>query len=185
MNRFMVRFLYLVLIMLPVGNHAVAADDDLLELEDEIMVEEGAMVEEGSMAEEDVMADEELVAAVDDDLLEGEDDLLGGEDDLLGDDSASAESDEISLGFGGNKKNDGEEVFPVAYEHIDDMKIYDPARYKERRGEFGYYKTGAPVSNSFRVNENNEESTDETIGILFFIVALPAQLYVNFYGWWQ
>ena len=181
MSRFLILFLYLVLVMLPLGNPVSAEEDDLLGLEDEIMTDESVMVDEN------VMGDYELVAAAHDDLLGGEDDLLGGDDDLLGDDSASAEpaEEEISLGFGGSKKSSGDEVFPVAYEHIDDMKVYDPERYKERRGEFGYYKTGASVSNSFRVNQNNEESTDETIGILFFIVALPAQLYVNFYGWWQ
>lgn len=150
MNKVLVHLLYLMLVMLPLGNHAFAMDDDdLMSLED------------------DLMAD---------------DDLLGSDDDLLGSNKES-EDFEITLGFGGSKSSD--EVFPVAYEHIDDMKVYDPSQYRARRGDFGYYTSGVSKKDNFRVNQNNEESTDETIGILFFIVALPAQLYVNFYGWWQ
>jgi hypothetical protein len=65
------------------------------------------------------------------------------------------------------------------------MEIYDPAQYREQRGEYGYYTSGTRLTNYFRVNENNEESTDETIGILFFAVALPGIVYNNLFGWWH
>lgn len=183
MSRFLIRFLYLVLVMLPLALPVSAADeDDLMGLDEEVA--EVDLLSDDTGGSDDLMADEELMSdedAASDDLMSDHELLASAEDDLLGDDDASDE--DIGLGLGGS--GSGDEVFPVAYEHIDDMKVFDPAKYRERRGEFGYYKTGSPIKNSFRVNENNEESTDETIGILFFIVALPAQLYMNFYGWWQ
>lgn len=190
MSRFLIRFLYLVLVMLPLALPVSAADeDDLMGLDEEVAEVDLLSEEDDGSAElvsdEDLMADEELMSEGDaesDDLMAEEELLASAEDDLLGDDTGSDE--DIGLGLGSDSGS-GDEIFPAAYEHIDDMKVFDPARYRERRGDFGYYKTGSPVKNSFRVNENNEESTDETIGILFFIVALPAQLYMNFYGWWQ
>ncbi len=119
-----------------------------------------------------------VAQAFEDDLLSDEDMAAMEDDDLFGDDGA----DDIS--FGGSSSDD-ESAFPVAYANIDDMDVYDPYEFRERRGEYGYYISGAKTTNYFRVNENNEESTDETIGIIFFIVAVPAIIYNNVFGFWH
>ena len=46
-----------------------------------------------------------------------------------------------------------------------------------------YYTSGK--KNGFRVNENNEESTDETVGILTFVLAPATLVYMNVIGWWD
>ena len=56
-------------------------------------------------------------------------------------------------------------------------------KYVTRNGGRTYYTSGK--KNGFRVNENNEESTDETIGILTFVLAPAAIIYMNIIGWWE
>ena len=46
-----------------------------------------------------------------------------------------------------------------------------------------YYTSGK--ENGFRVNENNEESTDETIGIMTLLIAPATLIYMNLVGWWE
>lgn len=56
-------------------------------------------------------------------------------------------------------------------------------KYVTRDSGRNYYTSGK--DNGFRVNENNEESTDETIGILTFVLAPAAIIYMNVIGWWE
>ena len=56
-------------------------------------------------------------------------------------------------------------------------------KYLTRDGGRTYYTSGK--KNGFRVNENNEESTDETIGIMTFILAPFTLVYMNVIGWWE
>ena len=56
-------------------------------------------------------------------------------------------------------------------------------KYLTRNSGRTYYTSGK--KNGFRVNENNEESTDETIGIMTFVLAPAAIIYMNVIGWWE
>lgn len=56
-------------------------------------------------------------------------------------------------------------------------------KYLARDSGRTYYTSGK--ENGFRVNENNEESTDETIGIMTFVLAPAAIIYMNIIGWWE
>ena len=56
-------------------------------------------------------------------------------------------------------------------------------KYVTRKSGRNYYTSGK--ENGFRVNENDEESTDETIGILTFVLAPAAIVYMNIIGWWE
>jgi len=59
----------------------------------------------------------------------------------------------------------------------------ETGKYLTRDSGRNYYTSGK--KNGFRVNENNEESTDETIGILTFVLAPAAIVYMNVIGWWE
>jgi len=59
----------------------------------------------------------------------------------------------------------------------------ETGKYLTRNGGRTYYTSGK--KNGFRVNENNEESTDETIGIMTFVLAPAAIIYMNVIGWWE
>jgi hypothetical protein len=65
------------------------------------------------------------------------------------------------------------------YNSIED----ETGKYITRDGGRNYYTSGK--KNGFRVNENDEESTDETIGILTFVLAPAAIIYMNVIGWWE
>jgi hypothetical protein len=56
-------------------------------------------------------------------------------------------------------------------------------KYTTRDSGRLYYTSGK--KNGFRVNENDEESTDETIGIMTFVLAPAAIVYMNIIGWWE
>lgn len=56
-------------------------------------------------------------------------------------------------------------------------------KYFIRHEGRNYYTSGK--KNGFRVNENNEESTDETIGILTFLLAPATIVYMNVEGFWN
>lgn len=59
----------------------------------------------------------------------------------------------------------------------------ETGKYLTRDSGRNYYTSGK--KNGFRVNENDEESTDETIGILTFVLAPAAIIYMNVVGWWE
>jgi len=65
------------------------------------------------------------------------------------------------------------------YHSIED----ETGKYLTRDSGRNYYTSGK--KNGFRVNENNEESTDETIGIMTFVLAPAAIVYMNIIGWWE
>lgn len=65
------------------------------------------------------------------------------------------------------------------YHSVDD----DAEKYTTRNGGRTYYTSGK--KNGFRVNENDEESTDETIGIMTFVLAPATLVYMNVIGWWD
>lgn len=77
-----------------------------------------------------------------------------------------------------------DEAFVPAYESVDpNFQPYDQRKFTTYHQGRKYYTSGK--KNGFRVNENNEESTDETIGIVFFIMAPAALIYMNLVGWWE
>jgi len=59
----------------------------------------------------------------------------------------------------------------------------ETGKYLTRDSGRNYYTSGK--KNGFRVNENDEESTDETIGIMTFVLAPAAIVYMNIIGWWD
>jgi len=61
--------------------------------------------------------------------------------------------------------------------------VDETEKYVTRDGGRLYYTSGK--KNGFRINENNEESTDETVGILTFILAPATIIYMNIIGWWD
>jgi hypothetical protein len=76
-----------------------------------------------------------------------------------------------------------EEEFVPAYQHEGDYKLEDPNKYFAYQDGRTYYTSGK--ENGFRVNENDEESTDETIGILTLLIAPATIIYMNLVGWWE
>ena len=76
-----------------------------------------------------------------------------------------------------------EEEFVPAYQNVENIEVPDPNKYVVKEGGRVYYTSGK--KNGFRVNENNEESTDLTIGILSFPLAPVALAYMNFMDWWE
>ena len=78
---------------------------------------------------------------------------------------------------------ENKENFVPAYQNADSYQLEDISKYKVRDGERVYYTSGK--KNGFRVNENNEESTDLTIGILTFPLAPAAIVYMNVMNWWD
>ncbi len=76
-----------------------------------------------------------------------------------------------------------EESFVPAYQNEGNYQLEDPNKYFAYHGDRVYYTTGK--KNGFRVNENNEESTDETIGIMTLLLAPATLIYMNLVGWWE
>jgi uncharacterized protein YneR len=77
-----------------------------------------------------------------------------------------------------------DEEFQPAYQTeftMEDEESTD--KYFVRHRGRNYYTSGK--ENGFRVNENNEESTDETVGITTFLIAPATILYMNLVGWWE
>lgn len=73
--------------------------------------------------------------------------------------------------------------FVPAYQNEGNYKIEDTKKYFAYEEGRTYYTSGK--ENGFRVNENNEESTDETIGILTLLIAPATIIYMNLVGWWE
>lgn len=76
-----------------------------------------------------------------------------------------------------------EDEFKPAYQNIDSYDIDDSNKFFVRHKGRNYYTSGR--ENGIRVNENNEESTDETVGILTFLIAPFSIVYMNLIGWWE
>jgi hypothetical protein len=76
-----------------------------------------------------------------------------------------------------------EEAFVPAYQNEGKYTLEDPNKYFAYEADRTYYTSGKP--NGFRVNENNEESTDETIGIMTLLIAPATLIYMNLVGWWE
>lgn len=76
-----------------------------------------------------------------------------------------------------------DDEFVPAYQNEGDYKLDDPNKYFAYQDGRVYYTSGKP--NGFRVNENDEESTDETIGILTLLIAPATIIYMNLVGWWE
>ncbi len=73
--------------------------------------------------------------------------------------------------------------FVPAYQNEGNFEFEDYNKYIAYKDGRKYYTSGKP--NGIRVNENNEESTDETIGILTFVIVPATLIYMNFVGWWE
>lgn len=76
-----------------------------------------------------------------------------------------------------------DDEFVPAYQNAGSYKLEDPNKYFAYEDGRTYYTSGK--ENGFRVNENNEESTDETIGILTLLIAPATIIYMNLIGWWE
>lgn len=81
-----------------------------------------------------------------------------------------------------NVSADDDEFVP-AYQNEGSYKLDDPNKYFAYEEGRTYYTSGK--ENGFRVNENNEESTDETIGIMTLLIAPATLIYMNLVGWWE
>lgn len=77
---------------------------------------------------------------------------------------------------------DADEFVP-AYQNEGRYKLEDPNKFLAQQDGRTYYTSGK--ANGFRVNENNVESTDETIGILTLVLAPATIIYMNLIGWWE
>ena len=73
-----------------------------------------------------------------------------------------------SLLFGAQAVYADDEFVP-AYQNEGQYELEDPDKYFTVKNGRRYYTSGK--EDGFRVNENNEESTDETVGILTFLIA--------------
>ena len=76
-----------------------------------------------------------------------------------------------------------DDEFVPAYQNEGNYQMDDPDKYFAYRGGRTYYTSGK--EDGFRVNENNEESTDETVGILTLLIAPASIIYMNLIGWWE
>lgn len=76
-----------------------------------------------------------------------------------------------------------DDEFVPAYQNEGAYKLEDPNKYFAYEEGRTYYTSGK--ENGFRVNENDEESTDETIGILTFVIVPATLIYMNLIGWWE
>jgi hypothetical protein len=76
-----------------------------------------------------------------------------------------------------------DEEFVPAYQNEGSYDVETADKYFVRHEGRNYYTSGK--KNGFRVNENNEESTDETIGILTFLLAPATIVYMNVEGFWN
>lgn len=88
----------------------------------------------------------------------------------------------LMSGFTVSAFADDEEFVP-AYQNEDSYDIESADKYFVRHQGRNYYTSGK--KNGFRVFENNEESTDETIGIMTFLIAPATIVYMNLEGWWN
>jgi hypothetical protein len=73
--------------------------------------------------------------------------------------------------------------FRPAYQNMEAYEAEDSNKFFVRHQGRNYYTSGR--EDGFRVNENNEESTDETVGIITFLLAPISIIYMNFIGWWE
>ena len=87
----------------------------------------------------------------------------------------------LSFSIGSAWADDDE--FVPAYQNMDSYDLESADKYFVRYQGRNYYTSGK--KNGFRVQENNEESTDETIGILTFLIAPATIVYMNLEGWWD
>ena len=79
-----------------------------------------------------------------------------------------------------------DDEFKPAYQNIDSYDLDESDKLFVRHKGRNYYTSGKDAGdNTIRVNENNEESTDETVGILTFLIAPAAIVYMNLTGWWE
>lgn len=76
-----------------------------------------------------------------------------------------------------------DDEFVPAYQNEGTYELPDSGKYFAYNQGRKYYTSGK--KDGFRVNENNEESTEETIGILTFPLAVATLVYMNFVGWWE
>ena len=76
-----------------------------------------------------------------------------------------------------------EDEFVPAYQNEGNYELPDSDKYFAYQQGRKYYTSGK--ENGFRVNENNEESTDETVGIVTFLLAPATLVYMNLVGWWD
>ena len=79
-----------------------------------------------------------------------------------------------------------DDEFKEAYANVDSYDLDDADKLFVRHRGRNYYTSGNDAGkNTIRVNENNEESTDETIGILTFLLAPTSILFMNLTTWWE
>jgi len=76
-----------------------------------------------------------------------------------------------------------EDEFVPAYQNEGSYEQDDPDKYFAYKQGRKYYTSGK--KGGFRINENNEESTDETVGILTLVLAPATLIYMNLVGWWE
>lgn len=76
-----------------------------------------------------------------------------------------------------------EDEFVPAYQNMDTYEVESADKYFVRHQGRNYYTSGK--KDGFRIQENNEESTDETIGIMTFLIAPATIVYMNLEGWWD
>ena len=76
-----------------------------------------------------------------------------------------------------------DDEFVPAYQNEGAYKLEDPNKYFAYEEGRTYYTS--VKENVFRVNENDEESTDETICILILLIAPATIIYINLVGWWE
>ncbi|TNC82255.1 MAG: hypothetical protein C9356_04355 [Oleiphilus sp.] len=76
-----------------------------------------------------------------------------------------------------------DDEFVPAYQNEGSYDLDSGDKFFIRHQGRNYYTSGK--KNGFRVNENNEESTDETIGILTFLLAPATIVYMNLEGFWN
>jgi hypothetical protein len=76
-----------------------------------------------------------------------------------------------------------DDEFVPAYQNEGHYELEDPDKYFAYNSGRTYYTSGK--KDGFRVNENNVESTDETIGILTLVLAPATIIYMNLIGWWD
>tara|TARA_R110002167_G_scaffold33311_10_gene107027 strand:+ start:903 stop:1202 length:300 start_codon:yes stop_codon:yes gene_type:complete len=76
-----------------------------------------------------------------------------------------------------------DDEFVPAYQNEGEYKLEDPDKYFAYEEGRTYYTSGK--KNGIRVNENDEKSTDETIGILTLLIAPATIIYMNLVGWWE
>jgi len=87
----------------------------------------------------------------------------------------------MSIGINAAHADDDE--FVPAYQNEGEYELEDTDKYFAYESGRKYYTSGK--KNGFRINENDEESTDETVGILTFVLAPAAIVYMNLVGWWE